>query len=124
MLFYSILNYFFFVFHTVLILFNLFGYIPKRTRRWNLVTLSLTFFSWFILGIWYGWGFCFCTEWHWEVRRHLGFADNDSYTHFLIHTLTGINPSQRLANVITANLFFFSFSFSIILNLNDRRKNR
>ncbi len=122
---YSFLNYFFFVFHTALILFNTFGYIPKKTRRLNLITLSLTAFSWFVLGIWYGWGFCFCTEWHWEVRGHLGITDNDvSYIHFLALKITGINFPQQTADTVTAAVFFGSLALSLYFNIRDWRRRR
>lgn len=89
---YWILNYFFFGFHTCLIIFNVFGWIFHKIRRWNLLTLLVTAFSWFLLGIWYGWGYCLCTDWHWEVRRHLGFHDSSrSYIHFLLLEMTGKN---------------------------------
>jgi len=32
-------------------------------------SLLLTAFSWFVLGIWYGWGYCVCTDWHYMVLR-------------------------------------------------------
>ena len=35
-------NYLFFIFHNVLIAFNLFGWIWRPTRPWNLLTLALT----------------------------------------------------------------------------------
>jgi len=80
---YHFLNYFFFLFHTLFTLFNMFAWIPRRTRKWNLVTLLLTAFSWFVVGIWYGWGYCFCTDWHWAVREKLGYRDQEnSYIHF------------------------------------------
>ncbi len=120
---YRFLDFFFFVFHTALIAFNSFGYLFKKTRRLNLLTLCLTAFSWFVLGIWYGWGFCFCTDWHWRVREHLGFYDNDiSYTHFLARKLTGIDFPQNTVDIATAAVFFISFAVSIILNVRDWRK--
>lgn len=118
---YQFLNYFFFVFHTVILLFNTFGYIPKKTRKWNLVMLLLTSFSWFVLGIWYGWGYCVCTEWHWKVREHLGMYDTDSYTHMLALKLTGINFSQHRVDIVTAATFFISLALSLFLNIRDWR---
>ena len=121
---YAFLNYFFFIFHTIILLFNTFGYIPKRTRKWNLVMLLITCFSWFVLGIWYGWGYCICTEWHWEVRRHLGIYDSDSYTHLLALKLTGINFSQHSVDIVTAAAFFISLTASLFLNIRDWMRNR
>ena len=103
---YQALNYFFFAFHTAFTLFNIVGWAFRRTRRLHLVTMLLTAFSWFVLGIWYGWGFCFCTEWHYAVRRHLGFTDQTpSYIHFLLLKLTGYNASIVLVEKATLIVF-------------------
>lgn len=120
---YVILNYFFFFFHTVLIIFNSLGWIFKKFRKWNLITLLLTVFSWFILGIWYGWGYCPCTYWHWEVRSQLGFQlSSNSYIHFLILELTGINISESLVNSITFIVFFSSLFLSFLTNIRDYKR--
>lgn len=117
---YQFLNYFFFLFHSILILFNSFGWIFQKTRKWNLFTLLFTAFSWFVLGIRYGWGYCFCTDWHWSVREHLGYHDmTNSYNHFLILKLTGINFSERLVDAITAIVFFTSLILSVWINTRD-----
>ena len=123
---YQFLNYFFFCFHTTLILFNTFGWIFRKTRKWNLITLLLTAFSWFVLGIWYGWGYCFCTDWHWRVRKYLGYHDqSNSYIQFLAQKLTGINFSAQVVDTITAIVFFTSLALSIVFNVKDwRRKNK
>ena len=107
-------DYFFFVFHTVLTLFNVFGWIIPRWRLANLITLSLTAFSWFVLGIWYGFGYCPFTDWHWKIRQLLGYTDNsNSYIHFLILNITGTNFSERFADTATAIVFFTAYSISI-----------
>ena len=122
---YEILNAFFFVFHTTFTLFNLFGWIFPKTRKLNLATLLLTAFSWFILGIWYGWGYCFCTDLHWEVRERLGFHDHsNSYIHFLILKLSGINFPAEAVDVTTAVLFFISLVLSGWLNARDALRYR
>jgi len=119
---YKSLNVFFFCFHSALIFFNTFGWIFRRTRKWNLVTLLLTAFSWFVLGIWYGWGYCFCTDWHWEIRKQLGYHDeSNSYIQFLAQKLTGVNFSAELVDIVTAVVFFTSLALSIWLNLRDWR---
>ncbi len=117
---YQFLNYFFFCFHTALIFFNTLGWIFRKTRKWNLITLLLTACSWFILGIWYGWGYCFCTDWHWQVRKYLGYHDNsNSYIQFLAQKLTGINFSSQLTDTVTAIVFFTSLALSIWFNIRD-----
>jgi hypothetical protein len=111
------------VFHVCLILFNLFGWLFKLLRKWNLVTLGLTAFSWFVLGAFYGFGYCFLTDWHWEIREKLGL-DNpfNSYIQFLIVTLLRITVSERLVNILTVVCFFAAITMSIITNLKYRQK--
>jgi len=120
---YKIADHFFFIFHIALIFFNLFGWIHKKLRKWNLITLSLTAFSWFILGIFYGFGYCFLTDWHWQIREELGYSTkSNSYIHFLIAELTGIFVDESLVNTFTAIFFFTALGLSIYLNFRDRKR--
>jgi hypothetical protein len=121
---YQFLNSFFFIFHTVLTLFNMIGWIFPATRKWNLLTLLLTAFSWFILGIWYGWGYCLCTDWHYDVREKLGHHDQQgSYIRFLLQKLTGIDFNELLVENATLIGFIISLAMSIWLNIRDWRNN-
>jgi len=72
---YTFLDVTFLVLHTILIIFNLFGWIFRKTRRINLLTILLTGSSWLVFAPWYGLGYCLCTDWHWEVKRRLGETD-------------------------------------------------
>lgn len=120
---YHLLDITFIIFHTVLILFNLLGWIWKATRRWNLATLLITAFSWFVLGIWYGFGYCPCTDWHWQVRRELGYSDlPSSYITFLIELLTGIEINPNLVDATTAVFFFSALLISLYVNFRDFEK--
>ncbi len=120
---YSFLNIFFFVFHVALILFNVFGWVFRSMRRANLITLLATLFSWVVLGFFYGFGYCFLTDWHWDVRDNLGYTtESNSYIHFLFTTLTGMDISERLVDVVTVAVFFAALSVSVVLNIRDRRK--
>ncbi|MCM4152386.1 DUF2784 domain-containing protein [Arenibacter sp. N53] len=124
-LFLRIANTFFYVFHTVLIVFNLFGWILKRTRKLNLITLLLTFGSWVLLGIWKGWGYCFLTDWHYGILRRLGEQNPpNSYISFLIHKVTGWLPSAELINFYTLALAFLALLCSLWANLITRRSKR
>ncbi|MDH4198097.1 MAG: DUF2784 domain-containing protein [Candidatus Aminicenantes bacterium] len=117
------LDKFFFVFHSSWIVFLLFGWIWKRTRRANLAVILLTAFSWFVLGIWYGYGYCPSTDWHWQARARLGYQDlPNSYTKFLVDSLTGWNVSQSLIDVLTLVLLVAAFGASLYVNLKPRRK--
>lgn len=92
---YKLADIFFLVFHTSLILFILFGWIWKRTRLVNFILIILTAGSWTILGIFYGFGFCPLTEWHFSVLRKLGHINlPDSYIKYLADRITGCDFSQ------------------------------
>ena len=113
----EVLNYFFFVFHTVLIVFNVFGWIYVRTRKLHLYVLLVTLFSWFVLGIWYGFGYCFLTDWHYEVLRKLGETGMpSSYIAFLIEKLSGWLPNTELVNVLTVVITLLALIASVWVN--------
>ncbi len=117
----EVLNIGFFVFHTAWMVFNCIGWLSRRTRRLHLVTIALTGASWFVLGIWYGWGYCPCTDWHWQVRERLGYRDPPSYTEMLFEQLTGIGVTTTLANAVTLTVFVVVTVLSVVLNARDRR---
>jgi hypothetical protein len=121
----KIVDVFFFGFHTVIILFNIFGWLVPKWRIANFITLSLTAFSWFILGIWWGWGYCICTDWHWQVREMLGYQDmSSSYIHFLILKITNVDFSVSLVDYFTIIGFVLAFIISTYLNVRDWKANR
>ena len=111
------IDYFFVLFHSALILFNVFGWIIPKWRFANLISLSVTAFSWFVLGIWYGIGYCPFTDWHWKVRHLLGYNDeSNSYIHFLILKIVGVNLAENWVETATLIVFLLAFFISIILN--------
>jgi len=120
---YAFLDKFFFIFHSSLIVFILFGWVWKRTRLANLIVILMTTFSWTVLGIWYGFGFCPCTEWHWQVRAKLGYFDMPStYTKFLIDSLTGLDVSPKLVDTLAVSLLVLAFAASVFTNAKAWRK--
>lgn len=122
---YVFLDKFFFVFHTFIIVFNLLGWTWKKTRKANLMVLLLTAFSWFILGIWYGLGFCFCTGWHYQVRMKLGYFDMpSSYIKFLIDSVTGLDVNAKIVDILTLTFFLLALIASIFINIRDWRHRR
>ncbi len=122
---FAFLNIFFFVFHSALIIFNLFGWIWKKTRLANLIVILLTAFSWTILGIWYGFGFCPCTDWHWQVRIKLGYFDMpSSYTKFLIDSLTGLEVNETSVDTLAVTLLALALVASVVTNVRDWKRKR
>jgi len=117
---YAFLDQFFFIFHSLIIVFNLFGWIWKKIRLANLIMLLLTAFSWFVLGIWYGFGYCFCTDWHYQIRMKLGYFDMpSSYVKFLIDSLAGSDINAKLVDIFTLTFFLLALAASVITNMQD-----
>jgi hypothetical protein len=120
MILYKFLDIFFLVFHTLIIFFNLAGWIWQKTRLANLVLLTITAFSWFVLGVWYGFGYCFCVDWHWTVKTKLGEVDlPNSYIKYLLDQMTGLDWNAALVNTLTLVFFCSALAASICLNARD-----
>jgi hypothetical protein len=120
---YHILDIFFILFHSSLIIFNLSGWIFRKTRLWNMITLTLTGASWLFLGLIVGTlGYCPFTEWHFNILLKLG-KDNlpNSYIKYLTDRLTGMDISESIVDKITLYSFLAVFFVSIILNIKDLR---
>jgi hypothetical protein len=119
----AIADYAFLIVHTALIFFNLLGWISQSTSRWHLYSISLTLASWFFLGIWFGWGYCVCTDWHWEILRMRGVYDlPNSYIDYLIQRLLGFHPPAKLIEILTLLLTLSAFLLSLWVNFRNQFK--
>lgn len=122
---YHFLDLFFLVFHTSLILFNVFGWIWQPTRKWNLLTLLLTGASWGVLGIWYGWGYCPFTDWHWEVLHALQVENvPTSYIKYLLQRWLGLDVPSNVVDAATLIVFLLALMISLVLNIRDWQRQK
>ena len=120
---YRFLDFFFVVFHTSVVFFNLFGWIWKKTRRANLYLLLLTGASWGGLGLIYSLGYCPLTDWHFRILEKMGVSNlPNSYIKYLADRITGINFNQDIVDSLTLFLFLAALVISIVINYIDRRK--
>jgi hypothetical protein len=118
---YHILDIFFVIFHTSVILFNLSGWIWRKTRKYNLIVLVLTGGSWLFLGLIVGTlGYCPLTDWHFSVLNKLGISDlPSSYVKYLADRLTGLDIDSSLVDNVTLYSFLAAFGLSIYVNFRD-----
>lgn len=118
---YRLLDIFFVIFHTSLIIFNISGWVWKKTRLVNLITLGLTGASWLFLGLIVGTpGYCPLTDWHFTVLRKLGESDlPSSYIKYLADRLTGLDFDAKLVDSLTWYMFLIALVLSVILNIRD-----
>lgn len=112
-------------FHLLLIAFNLTGWIWTRTRRLHLVVITLTIVSWFGLGIYYGWGYCALTDWHWQVKRALGETGlPGSFVKYYADRATGMDWSGRLVDQVVLIAGLTALGASVWVNARDWRRGR
>jgi hypothetical protein len=127
---YHIIDIFFVVFHSSLILFNLFGWIWTKTRTFNLITLLLTGASWLFLGIIFETpGYCPLTDWHFNILLKLGKTGlPNSYIKYLMDRITGLNLNASLVDHFTLYAFLAALILSLFFNIRDivksKRKSR
>ena len=100
--------------HLSIVFFNLFGWISKYTRKAHFISVLLTAASWFILGIWYGMGYCPFTDWQWSVKTKLGETNLPAnFIEYFAEKITGHNFSSSFINM----LIIVSFSAAVLLSI-------
>ncbi len=117
------LDIFFNVFHILLIIFNLFGWVIKPTRKLNLITVSLTVFSWFFLGLFYGLGYCPLTDLHYHIKGLLGQTNlPNSYIKYLFDNFTPFYLEEKTTEILALLGLTFCVIGSGISNYRDFKK--
>jgi hypothetical protein len=121
-----ILDIFFLVFHSSVIIFSLFGWIWRKTRKLNLIILALIGSSWLFLGLIVGVpGYCPLTDWHFSVLEKLGRTDlPNSYVKYLADRITGLDFNAHLVDQVTLYTYLAALIPSIVLNVRDMMKRR
>jgi hypothetical protein len=118
------LNILFTIAHLALIGFNLTGWIWKRTRKAHFITLLATAASWFVLGIWYGWGYCPLTDWHWDVKEKLGESNlPNSFIKYFADKITGRDIDPSLVDKATLICLVAAVIASVYVNFFKPRRN-
>jgi hypothetical protein len=109
--------------HMAIIGFNLFGWIPNASRKIHLISILCTAASWFVLGIWFGFGYCPFTDWQWQVKEQLGERNLPSnFIEYFAEKVLATNfDSQFVGNVIGISFALVSL-ISIYLNFFKGRK--
>lgn len=122
---YTFLDWVFTLFHTLLIVFNLTGWIWKKTQKLHLITISATLLSWTLLGIWYGWGYCPLTDWHWQILHEAGYTGlPSSYIVFLIQRFFNLTIRPVTADFITVFLAVTAFGLAVWFNMKTKPKRK
>ena len=113
----KLLDIFLSVIHLAIVFFNLFGWIPKRTRKAHFISILLTASSWFILGIWFGTGYCPFTDWQWNVKERLGERDlPPNFIEYFLEKIFGHDFSPGFVNTLIAVSFGAAALLSVYVN--------
>ena len=111
------LDVFFLLLHTLIIGFNLLGWIWPATRKLHFIVVLLTAGSWLILGMWYGIGYCPITDWHWQIKEQLGEQNlPNSFIKYYADKITGKDISSSIIDLATALGFAIAAVLSVYLN--------
>ncbi len=100
----QVYDYAFTIFHTVFILFVLFGWVHPKTRKAHQISLLFTLVAWLALGLYLGLiGYCPLTDWQWDIKRELGVRNlPSSFTEYILETLTGFDFKKAYVDIATA----------------------
>ncbi|HEY5327085.1 MAG TPA: DUF2784 domain-containing protein [Mucilaginibacter sp.] len=103
--------------HFAIIGFNLLGWIWKPLRKAHLVCMAVTTGCWFILGIWYGIGYCPITDWDWSIKEKLGETNlPGSFIKYYADKIGGRPVNDTFIDTITAGSFFVAAMLSVYVN--------
>jgi hypothetical protein len=113
------------IFHFAIIGFNLFGWIWKPLRKAHFIVVCATAACWFILGIWFGIGYCPITDWDWQIKTKLGELNlPNSFIKYYADKISGSDINSGLIDTLTAAGFFIAALLSVYLNFVQKKLNR
>ena len=113
----SFADHLFFWAHIIIIFFNLFGWAFPFFRKWHLWLVAITLFSWMILGLWFGFGYCFLTDWHWQIKHKLGETGLPaSFVKYFFDRYTPFHFSSTEVDWITGISYLSAVAISVYLN--------
>lgn len=108
--------------HLTIIGFNLFGWIWKPIRKFHFGLILLTALSWFVLGIWFGIGYCPITDWQWQIKEKLGEHNlPNSFIKYYLDKISGTAINSSLINTLTALGFFVAATLSVYINFFNKK---
>ena len=98
----ELLDWLFHFAHLIVILINVTFWWWRRTLWLAQIMLALTFLSWVAFGPVYGFGYCFLTDWHWQVKEALGQNKLPaSYIKYVLDRASGRDLSVFRVDVFT-----------------------
>lgn len=103
--------------HFLVIAINLFGWIWSETRTLHMWVFGMTVISWLVLGLRYGLGYCFLTDWQWDIKRTLGEHDlPSSFIHYWVQK-AGWDIQPFTTDIVTGLIFLILVVISVYVHV-------
>ena len=105
-----------------MILGFLFLWIPRRTARLHRWLVLCTAISWLGFGLFHGIGYCFLTDWQWQVKRARGITHlPPSFLHYAADQVTGTRVPRAWVDAVAAVVFVAGVAIAVWPALVRRR---
>jgi hypothetical protein len=118
-----LLDWFFTALHLMVTGFNLFGWIPKMTRRVHRWCVGVTAFCWLGGGLYVGnIGYCPLTDWHWDIKAQRGELPlPNSFITYLLNK-AGFYPAPDHVDLAVGVTFAAIVAITVLLALQEHRQ--
>ena len=112
----TVLDFVFYFFHIFIVVLNLFGWIPRATRRLHRWCVGITATCWLAIGAAYNFiGYCPLTDWHWQIKRARGETGlPDSFITYLCNQI-GFYPNPAHVDIAVGITFAAIVIVTIVL---------
>lgn len=110
------------IFHLIIVLFLVFGWIVPKTRPLHRIAVAVTSFLWIVVGAIVGRiGYCPATDLHWKVKNLRGEENlPESYVDYNLQKI-GIHLPPEQADQIVMAVFVTIVVITIFLYIRERR---
>ena len=120
-IYYHLINSLFHSVHLLVILFVATGWMVSALLPFHLALTGLTLMCWFILGLWFGFGYCPISDWHWKFKGALGDGQpQGSYIHFVLQHMRKNKISAAVVDKVVLVGTVVIMGISLFLNLQGR----
>jgi hypothetical protein len=91
----------------------------------HLWVVIATVFSWLGLGLFKGLGYCFLTDWHWDIKRSLGETNlPNSFIKYIIDRAFNTDLNASFVDTMTAVVFGMVVIITTYFQLKKRADSR
>jgi len=119
----KVIDIFLTILHVGLILFFISGWIFKRTRKIHYILVIIITISWFLLGLFYGFGYCFLTDIHWHIKTLLREENLPiSFIKYMLDKITGKDFNEVWVDYVTLTIFICVLIISTFLYIKNKCK--